>query len=160
MRITTSFSSRPCSQSNRAATTYMPITIASSRPRSMKSMPVHAITPSKMTSTASPRIIGAHTARPVETIPKASTIAGQAGGEGAGGGDGRQTGVVGAEGAERAAQAGPEGLGLAGGGCAPFAADGVLHLEDLVLGELRGRGSPLFAHTGSATVIWESTISR
>src|SRR5690625_4257202 len=75
MRITTSFSSRPCSQSNRAATTYMPITIASSRPRSMKSMPVPAITPSKMTSTASPRIIGAHTARPVEMIPKASTIA-------------------------------------------------------------------------------------
>src|SRR5699024_12875446 len=72
----------------------------------------------------------------------------------------RQTGLVVAEGAEQAAQAGPEGLGLAGGGFSPFAAHGVLHLEDLVLGALRGRGSPLFAHTGSSTVIWASSISR
>ena len=85
---------------------------------------------------------------------------GQAGGDDPEGEHDRQTGLVVAEGAEQAAQAGPEGLGLAGGGFSPFAAHGVLHLEDLVLGELRGRGSPLFAHTGSSTVIWESTISR
>src|SRR5699024_483406 len=85
---------------------------------------------------------------------------GQAGGDDPEGEHDRQTGLVVAEGAEQAAQAAPERLGLAGAGFSPFAARGVLHLSALVLGELRGRGGPLFAHTGSSTVIWESTISR
>src|SRR5699024_3581401 len=85
---------------------------------------------------------------------------GQAGGDDPEGEHDRQAGLVVAEGGEQAREAGPEGLGLAGGGFPPLAADGVLHLQVLVLGELRGRGSPVLAHTGSSTVIWESTISR
>ena len=74
MSITTSFSSRPCSQSNSAAITYIPSTISSRRPSAPNSTPSPR-KPSKMTSMASPRIEGAHTVSTVETMPKASTTA-------------------------------------------------------------------------------------
>src|SRR5699024_6089787 len=70
--------------------------------------------------------------------------------------------LVAAEGAGQAQRRGPEGLRLPRRALAPFAAHRVLHLEDLVLGELGLAVGALLlrVHAGSPTVIWESTISR